>query len=114
MSETQSGARKRQTSIAEQSGASKRQGDSNASGARIKALKGVVVSAALNKTRTLKIERLVKHPAYHKYVKRTTKILFHDEDNKSHVGDEVLVRPCRPRSKRKSFNLQEIIKAAAQ
>ena len=82
--------------------------------ARIKTLKGVVVSAALTKTRTLKIERLVKHPAYHKYVKRTTKILFHDEENKSQVGDQVLVRPCRPRSKRKSFNLQEIIKAAAQ
>lgn len=82
--------------------------------ARIKTLKGVVVSAALSKTRTLKIERLVKHPAYHKYVKRTTKVLFHDEENQSKVGDEVLVRPCRPRSKRKSFNLQEIIKAATQ
>ena len=80
--------------------------------ARIKTLKGIVVSAALAKTRTLKIERLVKHPSYHKYVKRTTKILFHDEDSKSQVGDEVLVRPCRPRSKRKSFSLLEIIKAA--
>ena len=82
--------------------------------ARIKTLKGVVVSAALSKTRTLKIERLVKHPVYHKYIKRTTKVLFHDEDNKSQVGDEVLVRPCRPRSKHKSFNLLEIIRVAAR
>ncbi len=78
----------------------------------VKALKGVVVSAALQKTRTLKIERLVKHATYRKYIKRTTKIIFHDEDNKSQVGDEVLIRPCRPRSKRKSFSLLEIIKAA--
>ena len=69
---------------------------SKQSEARIKTLKGVVISAALSKTRTLKIERLVKHPTYHKYVKRTTKVLFHDEENKSQVGDEVLVRPCRP------------------
>ena len=73
-----------------------------------------MVSAALAKTRTLKIERLVKHPIYRKYMKRTTKVLFHDEDNKSQVGDEVLVRACRPRSKRKSFNLLEIIKVATR
>ncbi len=82
--------------------------------ASIKTLKGVVTSAALTKTRTLRIERLVKHPTYHKYIKRTTKILFHDEENKSQVGDEVLVRPCRPRSRRKSFSLWEIVKVAAK
>ncbi len=87
---------------------------SEAGKARIKTLKGVVISAALSKTRTLKIERLVKHPIYRKYIKRTTKILFHDEDNKSQLGDEVLVRPCRPRSKRKSFNLLEIIRVATR
>ena len=85
-----------------------------ANATRIKTLKGVVVSAALAKTRTLKIERLVKHAAYHKYVKRTTKVLFHDEKNETQVGDEVLVRPCRPYSKRKSFSLQQIVKAAAR
>lgn len=81
---------------------------------QIKSLKGVVISAALPKSRTLKIERLVKHPTYRKYVKRTTKILFHDEQNETQVGDEVLVQPCRPRSKRKSFSLLQIIKAAAR
>ena len=84
------------------------------SATQVKTLKGVVTSAALSKTRTLKIERLVKHPVYRKYVKRTTKVLFHDEENKSQVGDEVLVRPCRPHSKRKSFALMEIVKAAVR
>ena len=78
----------------------------------IKSLKGVVVRAVLPKTRTLMIERLVKHPAYKKYIKRTTKIMFHDEDNVSQTGDEVQIQPCRPYSKRKSFKLLRVIKEA--
>ena len=88
--------------------------ETQANAVQIKTLNGVVVSAALAKTRTLKIERLAKHPAYHKYIKRTTKVLFHDEQNESQVGDKVLVRPCRPYSKRKSFRLQQVVKEAAR
>ena len=76
---------------------------------KVKALKGIVVSDAMNKSRTLKIERLVKHREYEKYVRRTTKIIFHDEDNRSHIGDKVLIQACRPRSKRKSFELLQIV-----
>lgn len=80
----------------------------------VKALKGIVVSDVMNKSRTLKIERLVKHPEYKKYVRRTTKIIFHDEENKSHVGDRVLIQACRPYSKRKSFKLLRIVEEMKQ
>ena len=76
----------------------------------IKSLRGMVVSAAMDKSRTLRIERLVKHPTYRKYLRRTSKIIYHDEDNTSRVGDEVMIQPCRPRSKRKSFELMRILR----
>ena len=75
----------------------------------IKSLRGTVVSDAMDKSRTLCIQRLVKHPTYRKYLRRTSKIIYHDEDNTSRLGDEVLIQPCRPRSKRKSFELMRIL-----
>lgn len=77
----------------------------------IKSLRGTVVSDAMDKSRTLRIERLVKHPTYRKYLRRTSKIIYHDEANASRVGDEVLIQPCRPRSKRKSFELMRILRS---
>ena len=78
----------------------------------IRSLQGIVVSDAMEKSRILRIQRLVKHPNYKKYVKRTTKIIFHDEENVSRVGDKVLIQPCRPYSKRKNFKLREVLQSA--
>lgn len=71
-------------------------------------LSGKVVSNAMNKTIAVEIERLVKHPQYGKYIRRTTKLLAHDEKNESRVGDRVTIQECRPLSRRKSWKLVSV------
>jgi small subunit ribosomal protein S17 len=73
-----------------------------------------VVSDKMVKTVAVEIVRLIRHPRYGKYVRRTTKLLAHDENGESHVGDLVTIAPCRPMSKRKSWRLLEVVKKAAQ
>jgi len=75
-------------------------------------LTGRVVSNKADKTITVLIERLVKHQTYGKYVRRRTKLLAHDEQNQCHEGDVVIIGPCRPLSKRKSWRLLEIVERA--
>ena len=77
-------------------------------------LTGRVVSDKMVKTVAVEIERLIRHPRYGKYVRRTTKLLAHDENGESHVGDLVTIVPCRPLSKRKSWRLLEVVKKAAE
>ena len=71
---------------------------------------GQVVSDKMSKTIVVQIERKVKHPMYGKYVKRTSKMYVHDEDNSSRVGDVVRIQQTRPLSKTKRWKLVEIIK----
>jgi small subunit ribosomal protein S17 len=73
---------------------------------------GRVVSAKANKTITVLLERVVQHPLYGKYIRRTSKILVHDENNESKQGDVVLVSACRPISGRKTWILKEIVRIA--
>lgn len=73
---------------------------------------GVVTSDRMDKSRVAVIERVVKHPRYQKYIKRKTKIMFHDENNTSKIGDFVLISAARPRSARKKFDLLKIVKQA--
>ncbi len=68
-----------------------------------------VTSDKMGKSRVGLVKRLVMEPRYHKYVKRETKIMFHDEKNETAVGDKVLIIPCRPYSKRKRFNLYKVV-----
>mgnify|MGYP003481215483 CR=1 FL=1 len=75
-------------------------------------LTGRVVSNKMDKTITVAIERLVKHPAYGKYVRRTTKLLAHDENNECKAGDLVEIRECRPLSKTKSWTLVAVVEKA--
>ena len=82
-----------------------------AKGART--LTGRVVSDKMQKTIAVEIERLIKHPTYGKYVRRTTKLLAHDENGDSHVGDLVTITPCRPLSRRKSWRLVQVVEKAA-
>jgi small subunit ribosomal protein S17 len=74
-----------------------------------KRIKCEVVSDKMNKSRVGKTVRLVKHPEAGKYIKRTSKIMFHDEQNATKIGDNVLIEECNPRSARKSFRLVEIV-----
>ena len=74
-----------------------------------KPLECVVVSDRMQKSRTAVLERLVKHPRIGKYLRRKTKIMFHDEENQSKTGDKVLIAQCRPHSLNKRFTLVEIV-----
>lgn len=73
---------------------------------------GVVVSNKMNKSIVVAIERKVKHPLYGKFVKATTKLKAHDENNECNIGDIVRIMETRPLSKTKNWRLVEIIERA--
>lgn len=70
---------------------------------------GTVVSSSMDKSITVQLMRLVKHPRYRKYVKRYTKLKAHDEKNEARVGDTVEVFYTRPLSKTKCWRLARIL-----
>ncbi|HPF58393.1 MAG TPA: 30S ribosomal protein S17 [Candidatus Competibacteraceae bacterium] len=75
-------------------------------------LTGRVTSNKMDKTITVVIERLVKHPVYGKYIRRTTKLHAHDEQNECREGDMVTIKQCRPLSKTKSWMLVSVVNRA--
>ncbi|MBT8445936.1 MAG: 30S ribosomal protein S17 [Gammaproteobacteria bacterium] len=79
-----------------------------------KMLVGQVISNRMEKTIAVLVERKVEHPLYKKYIRRSTKLLAHDEDNQCHNGDIVAIEECRPISKRKSWRLNRIVERATQ
>lgn len=72
-------------------------------------LTGRVVSNKMEKSGTVLIERRVRHPMYGKFITRSTKYKFHDENNETNIGDVVRIKSCRPISKSKSWTLDEIV-----
>ena len=66
---------------------------------KVRTVTGRVVSDRMDKTVTVAVERLVKHPMYGKYIRRTTKLKAHDEDNACAIGDKVSITECTPVSK---------------
>ncbi len=73
---------------------------------------GRVVSDKMDKTVTVAVERLIKHPAYGKYIRRTTKVLAHDENNECKSGDRVTISECRPVSKSKAWQVVSVVEKA--
>ncbi len=73
---------------------------------------GRVVSDKMDKSIVVAIERMVKHPIYGKFVKRTTKVHAHDENNECGLGDKVEIAECRPLSKYKSWTLVKVVEKA--
>ncbi len=73
-------------------------------------LTGRVVSDKMDKTVTVLIERKVRHPLYGKFIKRSTKVHVHDEENTAKEGDTVVIKESRPYSKTKSWALVEVRK----
>ncbi|ARA91795.1 MAG: 30S ribosomal protein S17 [Bacteroidetes bacterium] len=73
---------------------------------------GLVVSDKMNKSITVAIQRQVKHPIYGKFIKKTTKLMAHDENNEAHEGDLVRIMETRPLSKNKRWRLVEVIERA--
>ena len=70
---------------------------------------GKVVSNKMNKSISVEVERLVPHPVYGKYIKRTTKLMAHDEFNVCNEGDIVEIKPSRPLSKNKVWLLNRVL-----
>ena len=73
---------------------------------------GKVVSNKMMKTITIAVERKVKHPIYGKFMKKTTKLMAHDEKNTAGIGDTVRIMETRPLSKNKRWRLVEVIEKA--
>jgi small subunit ribosomal protein S17 len=73
---------------------------------------GSVVSDKMDKSAVVMIERKVKHPIYGKFMRKSTKLHIHDEDNECGVGDTVQISECRPISKTKSWTLVKIVTKA--
>lgn len=78
----------------------------------IRTKQGVVVSDKMDKTVTVLIERKVKHPIYGKYIKRSTKIHAHDENNQCKEGDKVIIAETKPYSKTKSWRVVDVVSGA--
>jgi len=73
---------------------------------------GRVVSNKMQKSVTVSVERLIKHPVYGKFIRRTTKVMAHDEDGTCRQGDTVAIVECRPISKRKAWRVVEVLERA--
>lgn len=73
---------------------------------------GVVTSNKMEKTITVMVERKLRHPIYGKFVKKSKKFMAHDEKNECNIGDIVKIVETRPLSKRKRWNLEQILERA--
>jgi large subunit ribosomal protein L14 len=71
-----------------------------------KTVTGTVISSKMDKTISVRIERTVKHPLYGKYIRRSTKVMAHDEVNECNEGDVVIIESSRPLSKNKSWRVE--------
>jgi small subunit ribosomal protein S17 len=81
---------------------------------QLRTVEGRVVSNKMNKTITVLVERQVKHPLYGKYIRRSSKLHAHDEENTCNEGDIVRVSECRPLSKTKNWRVVEVITRATK
>lgn len=75
---------------------------------------GRVSSNRMDKTITVVVERMERHPLYGKYIRRRSKLHAHDENNECQEGDLVLVEQCRPLSKTKSWRLVQVVERVQQ
>lgn len=73
---------------------------------------GVVISDKMDKSITVAVQRQIKHPIYGKFIKKTTKLMAHDEENDAREGDTVRIMETRPLSKKKRWRLAEVIERA--
>ena len=73
---------------------------------------GRVVSNKMDKTVSVAVERLIKHPVYGKYIRRTTKVLAHDANNECNAGDRVTIAECKPISKNKAWAVVNVVERA--
>ena len=84
------------------------------SGKAARTLTGTVVSNKMDKSIAVDIHRTVKHPLYGKYIRRTTRLLAHDENNECNEGDMVIIESSRPISRNKAWRLRGILSRAQE
>ena len=75
---------------------------------------GRVVSNKMDKTVSVAIERIIKHPVYGKYIRRTSKVMAHDAENACNEGDRVAISEVRPISKNKAWTVVDIVERAPE
>ena len=75
---------------------------------------GVVVSDRMDKTAIVAVERMVRHPAYKRIIRRTSRFFAHDEKNDAHIGDQVEIVETRPLSKNKRWRVARIVTRASE
>ncbi|NND65452.1 MAG: 30S ribosomal protein S17 [Gammaproteobacteria bacterium] len=80
---------------------------------KLRTLNGKVTSAKMDQSIVVTVERIVKHPLYGKFIRRSSKYTAHDEKNQCQEGDVVSITPCRPVSKTKSWRLLDVIERPA-
>lgn len=78
-----------------------------------KTLVGVVTSDKMDKTVVVRVNRLVLHPVFKKYIRKRKKVKAHDERNECRIGDKVLLIEMRPLSREKRWRVKEILEKAA-
>jgi small subunit ribosomal protein S17 len=84
-----------------------------ASGQRERQTKiGRVISDKMDKTVVVEVERTVRHPRYHRYIKRRSRFMAHDEKGSAAIGDRVAIEETRPLSKRKRWTVREVLRKA--
>ena len=79
---------------------------------KLRTVVGRVVSSKMDKSATVAVERVVRHPVYGKFIRRTSKVMIHDANNECGAGDTVSITECRPISKNKSWRLVSVIEKA--
>lgn len=72
---------------------------------------GVVTSNKMDKSVVVRVDRILKHKQYKRYVKRSTKFMAHDENNTCNVGDTVEIIESRPLSLRKRWRVRRVVSA---
>lgn len=75
-------------------------------------IEGKVISNKMEKSISVIVERIVPHPIYGKYIKKSSKLMAHDENNLCNEGDTVEIAPCRSLSKNKFWTLERVIRKA--
>ena len=75
---------------------------------------GEVVSTKMEKTIVVEVSRRVQHPLYRRYITRKKKFLAHDESGLAKMGDRVRIVECRPLSKNKCWQLEEVVLKSTQ
>jgi small subunit ribosomal protein S17 len=79
----------------------------------VRTITGRVISDKMDKSAVVLVERKVRHPLYGKYIRRSTKLHVHDENNECQSGDTVTIEECRPVSKTKSWRLIKVVERPA-